>query len=171
MISEFNLLSLWLLIFKFHLLGPCPIGQIVTFSQTGALICSMQTNSRNQFAYQHKKDQVTESGYQLQLAQTFDRYALLECHNPTLSSPKTNNNPYSPSANYRQKFLFGYDVFTFKSVCVDILASESPYFNSMPENQLLDEQPGVFQGPDPLLIPCRPGAKTDKNFKCTNPLV
>ena len=34
---------------------------------------------------------------------------------------------------------------------------------------------GVLQVPDslenPLLSPCRPGARNDNNYKCTNPLV
>ena len=150
----------------------------MTFSQTGALICSAQTNALYPITFQHNtpSSEVNEDGYYPQLAQASDnsKNDALGCRYLTaMPSPMTNNNPHSVSTYNRQKFLHGYDVFTFKSVCVDVSAPDSPYFNKTPENQLLNEQLG--DGPsllsDPLLIPCRPGAKTDKNFKCTNPLV
>lgn len=183
---------------------------MVAFSQTGSLICSFPSNRRQLNNNQQIEGNSDDEDNPLQLAKATDgKYYPLGSRGPCRIMS-------SLSATKRREFLFGYDVFKLKPVCVDVSQFDSPYFNPAEEHQRFDlvlnrsrvlmtsvsltlrnQQEiysfsndvgrnngkrrqgaltsGLFQVPgslpDPLLNPCRPGAKKDKNYKCTNPHV
>jgi hypothetical protein len=71
--------------------------------------------------------------------------------------------------------LFGFDILRSRAVCVDVTSVQSPYAEpvdvdpvDVSSNIIRRSESGVSE---PLLVPCRPGARQDNNFKCTNLLV
>ena len=157
--------------------GPCPLGQVVTFTRSRALGClPIQCQARSN-----------------------DPLRILVPAADGFCYDLGSRGPCSSLSSQ----LLAFDVFLQRPRCFEANSPTSPYFVSAQEDAFLSSTfdalymydfyrvslfqtddnnrrqdaltSGVFQVPsslpEPLLNPCRPGARNGNNLKCTNPLV
>ncbi len=167
-------------------IGPCPLGQVVAISRTGNIRCTPAECQFNPnlplapygdgFCYAlGSLGPCRNQSFQLFGYDVFRRRS-------TCANVATFDSPYFVSeqeevflTNIFSQLLPDYDDYRVILVNDPQSSVGRRNWNATSIRRQGVNTAGVFQFPaslqDPLLNPCRPGARNGNNYKCTNPLV
>ena len=154
--------------------GPCPSGRMVAVDPAGRLSCTpvQCPNSRGRQLVPFRDGRC----YQLGTRGPCSSGQLLGfdvLRNQTVCADLADS-PYSSSATERAELDRNYNQLSPYDVPVVLVSSPAVRRWFQRRQEFGADVNGIFQQPainDPLLSPCRPGARNGNNFKCTSLIV